>query len=110
MPYRSIDLQMSIPRIPESGAQQSQTMHKPISDQTHLANEAGKQTERLRGKNSAIEQSIKMEIKDQQQQEASSPSKRKKHREPVSGQQDTDNGTEQAQKHPFKGKHIDISL
>lgn len=109
MPYRSIDLQMSIPRTPESGAQHSQAMLKPVLDQARLANETGKQTELLRGKNSAIEQSTKLDIH-HQQDESDSPSKRKKHREAVTDQPDPDNVTEQVQRHPFKGKHIDITL
>jgi hypothetical protein len=110
MPYRSIDLQMSIPRTPESGVQHSQAMQKPVIEQSRLANESEKQTVLLRGKNSSVEQSTKLDVKDGQQQERESPPKRKQRRESASEQTDTDSGTEQVQRHPFKGKHIDISL
>lgn len=111
MPYKSIDLQASIPRTPDAAALQNQMMHKPVADQTRLEEDAVKQTELMRRKNSAVEQSDKLNIKDNKQREAGAKGKRRKKSDQL--QESSEQGETQPQQtpqHPFKGQHIDISL
>ncbi|MBW7454731.1 hypothetical protein ACFOLF_04550 [Paenibacillus sepulcri] len=110
MTYRSIDLQVSIPRTQEKGNLQNQLNQKPVIDQTRLEGDSVKQTEQLRSKNSEIEQSVKMSIKDQPQQGNHSKRKRRGNAGDGSIQEEAGHSEQAAHNHPYKGKHIDISL
>ncbi|CAH1197798.1 hypothetical protein PAECIP111893_00983 [Paenibacillus plantiphilus] len=111
MPYKSIDLQASIPRTPDVAALQNQMMHKPVADQTRLEEASVKETELMRRKNSAVEQSDKLNIKDNKQREAESNAKRRKNAgDSEDSQEPAETQTPQSPQHPFKGQHIDISL
>lgn len=111
MPYKSIDLQASIPRTPDVAALQNQMMHKPVADQTRLEEDAARETELMRRKNSAVEQSDKLNIKDNKQRDAESNSKRRKNAgNSGDSQEPVENQSQQSPLHPFKGQHIDISL
>ncbi|QYR19747.1 hypothetical protein KZ483_17895 [Paenibacillus sp. sptzw28] len=112
MPYRSIDLQMSIPRTQEKSTMQNQVLQKPIVDQTKLEADTARQTEQLRVKNSAVEQSGKPKIKERQRRESGSSFKRGKRGE-ATGESDDSSGeptVPAVKKHPYKGQHIDISF
>lgn len=102
MTYRSLDLQISIPRTPEAGGLQSQMMNRPMIEQQKLADESLKTTEQLRQKSSEVEETLETAIRDDQQGQSS-------------GEQDRQGAETDAEKevpapHPFKGRHIDISL
>ncbi|MBB3069800.1 hypothetical protein FHS14_002795 [Paenibacillus baekrokdamisoli] len=99
---------MAIPRAPETSSQQSHALQKPVMNQIRLENETVKQTELLRGKNTAIEHNVKLGIHDQQHRESHSLPKRKNQGKLKKEQ--VEDEVEQIQKHPYKGQHIDISL
>ncbi|MGG4034514.1 hypothetical protein ABEV74_12535 [Paenibacillus cisolokensis] len=113
MKYRPIDLQMSVPRTPEMSGIQSHAQAKPAADQAILGQAAAKQTEQQRTRNAAVELAEGLNVKDSRHKEQSG-----RHRagSPGAGDGEDDSGRSgdkrQAQhsSHPFKGRHIDISL
>ncbi|UVI32525.1 hypothetical protein [Paenibacillus spongiae] len=108
MTFRSIDLQVSVQRSPEAGTIHNQMIQKPVIEQTKLENEAVKQTELARTQNAAVEESSKLDIHERQQDAGSrNPSKRNK---PGKDSPDALETSSQEAAHPYKGKHIDISL
>ncbi|QHW30041.1 hypothetical protein GZH47_03785 [Paenibacillus rhizovicinus] len=110
MPYKPIDFQISIPRTPESGGQQSRLNHRALTEQSMLEQDTMKQSEQLRTRNTAVEQSGNHGITSNRNKDSSASSKRKRKKEgqeDISSEQQADSG--QAA-HPFKGKHIDFSF
>jgi hypothetical protein len=91
---------------------QNQILQKPIIDQTKLEADTVRQTEELRVKNSAVEQSGKPKIKERQRRESDSAFKRAKRGEAPGESDDgrVESTAPSAQKHPYKGQHIDISF
>lgn len=108
MTFKSIDLQMSIPRTQEFSGMHGQAIHKPVTDQTMLAAQTTKQIELARGKNSAIEQAnglhVRSEHDEQQGNAYRKPSKKR------SDSDTADSEQEQPPPHPFKGHKLDIKL
>ncbi len=108
MTFKSIDLQMSVPRTQEFSGMHGQAIHKPVADQNMLAAQTTKQTELARGKNSAIEQSNGLHVRsgnDGQQGNAyQKPSQKRSDSETADSEQ------EQPPAHPFKGHKLDIKL
>ncbi|MGG1633556.1 hypothetical protein BK120_19460 [Paenibacillus sp. FSL A5-0031] len=108
MTFKSIDLQMSVPRTQEFSGMHGQAMHKPVADQNTLANQSAKQTELLRGKNTAIEQSNGLHIRsDQEGQQGNAYQQAKRKRTQLSSDVDEQ---EAAPTHPYKGHRLDIKL
>jgi hypothetical protein len=104
-------MQLSVPRTPDSSAQQSQTAQKPVYEQMLLETDAERQTERMRTESAAVEQSGMRGIKDGEHREKGLPAKRRKRSTP-NGPDPEESGPSlpQEPKHPFKGRHIDITL
>ncbi|AZN40880.1 hypothetical protein [Paenibacillus albus] len=109
MPFKPIDFQMSIPRTPDQGTQQNQLNHRAHADQARLEHDTSKQTELARTRNTAVEQSSEPQINNKHQRDTRSPSKQKKQQRQAEGSEGSDQGPDESQ-HPYKGKHIDISL
>ncbi|SFS78899.1 hypothetical protein SAMN05428962_2867 [Paenibacillus sp. BC26] len=107
MPFKPIDFQMSIPRTPDSSLHQQQLNQRPVAEQMRLENDTAKQTELLRNRNTAVEQNIDTRIKDNRQRDSLFKQNQKKKQD---GEAGTDAESEQGQKHPYKGNHIDISM
>jgi len=105
MTFKSIDLQMSIPRTPEASGIHGQLLHRPVAEQQLLANNAAKETEELRHKNAEVEETGGQKIRDDREQSSSRQQGQKRH-----GKPDDDPANAQPSIHPYKGKHIDISL
>lgn len=108
MTFKSIDLQMSVPRTQEFGGMHGHAIHKPVADQNKLAEQASKQTELLRGKNTAVEQSSGIHIRNEQdghQDQAHQKNRRKQ--EEAEG---LESEKEQPPTHPYKGHKFDIKL
>ncbi|GGG12187.1 hypothetical protein [Paenibacillus abyssi] len=105
MTFKSIDLQISIPRTPEASNLQSHLMHKPLVEQNKLADDAAKQTEMQRHKNTNIEETVGLNVHDQ-----SSGSQEKQEQKKRKPQKAAPDHGEVSSSHPYKGKHIDISL
>ena len=105
MTFKSIDLQMSIPRTPEASGIHAQQLHKPIAEQQMLAMAAEKRTERLRRRNTGVDETEGQTIGDRQgkQQPGGQEHRRDKRRQ--AGAQ----AAPPAGNHPYKGKHIDLT-
>ncbi|MGO4106820.1 hypothetical protein [Paenibacillus sp. YAF4_2] len=108
MPFKPIDLQWSIPRTLEASGTQSQTNHKPIAEQTRMAELASKQTEQLRSKNTGVEHTGGPNVRNERDRQGGNPYLAKRKRKPEESQ-DMPEGGRQAE-HPYKGHHVDISL
>lgn len=108
MTFKSIDLQMSVPRTQEFSGKQSQIMHKTVADQNTLANQAAKNTEELRSKNTGIEQTTGLHVRtDQGEQQGHAHPKASRKRN-LDESTEQDEGTQPS--HPFKGHSVDIKL
>ncbi|MNE60993.1 hypothetical protein D3C80_1561760 [compost metagenome] len=86
---------------------QGQAIHKPVADQNALAEQSAKQTEQLRGKNTAVEHTTGLQVRSEQegkQQNGYKNAKRKR----AGGDAEAD--SEQTTAHPFKGHNLDIKL
>ncbi|MUT66381.1 hypothetical protein [Paenibacillus sp. NEAU-GSW1] len=106
MPFKPIDLQLSIPRTPELSSHQGQQNVRPIVEQTRLEEVQIKQTELARGKNADVEHTTGLNIRqDQDSQNGGDGQKRK--RQP---DQHNVSDEEKPPAHPYKGHHVDISL
>ncbi|MGO4543903.1 hypothetical protein AB4Z29_03830 [Paenibacillus sp. 2TAB23] len=108
MTFKSIDLQMSIPRTQEFSGMHGQALHKPVADQNTLAAQTTKQTELLRGKNTAVEQSNGAHIRNDQDGEQGSSYQNAKRERKESGLDHEEQ--EHPPAHPFKGHRLDIKL
>ncbi|MCQ6557891.1 hypothetical protein [Paenibacillus mendelii] len=109
MPYRSIDLQVSVQRSPETSTLHNQLLQKTMIEQTKLENEAAKQTELQRTQNAAVEESSHLDIHEHQQREGGSYNPNKRNKKGKRGDESQEASSQPAV-HPYKGQHIDISL
>lgn len=108
MTFKSIDLQMSVPRTQEFSGQHGQALHKPIAEQNMLANQSAKNTEELRAKNTGIEQAIGLHVRSDQ--EAQQGNDRQKARRKNPEDEHSEKEGDSPPVHPFKGHHLDIKL
>ncbi|MFC4811262.1 hypothetical protein [Paenibacillus sp. GCM10023250] len=104
MPYRPIDLQVSVPRTPDTAAQQSQMNHRPALEQTLLEKDAAKTTEEQRSRNAEVERSNIGSERDRESRSSEKRGARQNRGQPV--QESKDERDEPP--HPYKGKHIDV--
>jgi len=95
-----------VPRTTEATNVQQQLNHKPTYEQAALANQTTKQAERQRQASAEVDASAFLNVKGDGKGETSSRrgGGRKKRGEEDARLTSPESG------HPFKGKHIDISL
>lgn len=104
---KAIEVQLAVHRAPEMSRLQHEQMQRPLTDQVHLAEQANSELERARHRPAPTAEASEANVrKDGDEQ----------------GQQgfdrDSGSGTEEqevqvrltAAPHPFKGKHLDLSL
>jgi len=105
MALNPLNLQMSVPRIPEASNFQQQALQKPIVDQTELAQQQIKHTEQSRTQTQKTNEAEKGIIRDgkNSQQQQQQQDNRKKNNEQQSSLQEKSI-------HPYKGHSIDIKL
>jgi len=108
MTFRTVDLQMSIPRTQELSGTHGQAIQRPVSEQDLLAKEAAKHTEELRTKNVAVDQPASLSIQKDNEQMQHGGKRRKKRSDQDS--EETDGEDKQPPSHPYKGHHFDIKL
>ncbi|MEF2244536.1 MULTISPECIES: hypothetical protein [unclassified Paenibacillus] len=107
MAFKSLDLQMSIPRTQDVSILQSQAAQKPIVDQNLLANQTERETEEKRTQSSQLEKSAKAQVQTSDQGKAQQEGQKG----PRSKRRDAnDADPNEAPAHPYKGHHLDISL
>ncbi len=105
MTFKSIDLQMSIPRTPEASGIHGHMQHRPQAEQQLLGNMAAKETEKLRHKNTEVEESTGQKIRDDRQRDSNGQHDERRH-----GKGHEEQAAAQPSIHPYKGKHIDITF
>ncbi|MDQ0059689.1 hypothetical protein [Paenibacillus harenae] len=109
MTFKPLDMQMSVPRTQEYSGLQGQAAHKPLADQSALAGQASKETEQLRTKNTAVEQTTGQKVRSDQEQSDGSGSRYSAARKRTSDEM-AEEQAEEKPAHPFKGHNLDIKL
>ncbi len=107
MSMKGVEMQIAIPRTNEATHVQNQLNHKPAYDQAALANQSAKHTERQRQVSAGVDASAFLNVKDEGKggfRGRGDDSSRKPDKTEDARLGDADSG------HPYKGKHIDISL
>lgn len=108
MSLKPVEMQIAIPRTNEATSVQNQLNHKPALDQAALADLASRRTDQQRAKSAEVDASAFLAVKDEGKEsgdrEGGAGSGRKPKKQP------SDPGAAHGGGHPFKGKHIDISL
>lgn len=109
MSFKSVEMQIAIPRTSEIAQTQNQWMQKPVYDQAALAAKMVQQKEREQRQSGKVDDSAGAAIRDDSQagrDDLPRPSSSKR--------KFSDNAGEAAGtgrlSHPYKGKHIDLSL
>lgn len=111
MPYRSVDLQVSIPRVPEHSASQQQQIHRNLAEQTRIEAAAIKQTEQMREQNMPVEQAYHAELHGNMPHDDSMyRAKRATKTLKKNVLSEEHHQVDESEIHPYKGKHIDISF
>lgn len=104
MSYRTIDMQVSIPRVAEVTPLQQQQQHRSANEQATLGQHAQKTTEQNASRLVQTEKTENRTIADDQSrggQQGQSPRKR--------SQSQSNKEAPGVSEHPYKGKHIDYS-
>jgi hypothetical protein len=109
MSLKAIDMQFAVQKSSETGNKQNQLMHKPQVDQSLLASASEKNAELARQKSSKVDETLNNRIRDGQQNGKNKflkSDKKKQDKEGLTATQQVAASIE----HPYKGKHIDLSL
>jgi hypothetical protein len=106
MTLKSIDLQLAVHKNGDAGFIQHQLKNKPSQDQAMLAVDTHKQEIHDRHKSVKTERSANAGIRDGQANGQSGGSRQGTSKDKKS----TEPGTSNEPAHPFKGRHIDLSL
>jgi hypothetical protein len=107
--YRSIDFQVSVSNIPDKSITHSQSMNKPVTDQTLSADSFTKQTDQARIRNAPLEKSDKASIRSGEERKGQGDARQRKGGK-SDGQDQGEQNRRQSDLHPYKGKQFDVSL
>lgn len=106
MGLNPLNLQLSVPRAPEISSIQQQAMNRPMTEQTLLEHGIAKETEEKRTQASAVDETEKGTIRDQEKDREGEASDRNKEK-----RRQKQELQEQAENHhPYKGHKLDIRL
>jgi len=107
MSFHTIDMQIAVQRNMDASNMQNQLAQKPVMDQSMLASAAQRAMEQARHKSAEVEKSAESAIRDRQGKHSRKSQDRQGRSKRTKGQQ-ASSGEEW--QHPYKGRHIDISL
>jgi hypothetical protein len=109
MSFKTIDMQIAVQKSNEIGYKQNQLMQKTVIDQSLIASNTEKSTEAARHKSSKVDETTNHRIREEQQKEKNKglKSTKKQQDKTVIGAHRQE---EVSLEHPFKGRHIDLSL
>ncbi|NHN28355.1 hypothetical protein [Paenibacillus agricola] len=108
MSLRPVELQFALHKNNEAGLVQNQLNHKPVHDQVLLASAAAKVLEKERQVTGKADDVNQPSIHDQEKEASDrNPNKRKPKQNASAIEEDLNI---ERRVHPFKGKHIDLSL
>ncbi|PZD93348.1 hypothetical protein DNH61_22175 [Paenibacillus sambharensis] len=105
MTFKSIDLQMSIPRTQEASGIHSQQLQRAANEQAMLAGDSQKQAVKERQMSTGIEEATGQTIRDREAGKQGGGQSRERRKDSKSAEE-----AAPAKEHPYKGKHIDISF
>lgn len=104
MTLKSIELQVALPRVTEAGNIQNQLSQKPAYDQSQIAQHNMKQAEQRLKRSNELDEASTLLVGEEDE-------KREKQGQQHSGNKGKQQGEEQERiEHPYKGRHIDLSL
>ncbi|QLG41370.1 hypothetical protein MKY42_12120 [Paenibacillus sp. FSL W7-1088] len=104
MSFKAVELQIAVPRTSEAGRYQSEAQQRPVIDQNLLAEQTAKEANEARQRSEALDETAHTDIRDGQS--------RNKEQQSGSNEPEATSALEPAKpaEHPYKGKHIDLSL
>lgn len=104
MSFKAVELQIAVPRTSEAGRYQSEYQQRPVTDQNLLAVQTAKEAEEARQRSEAMEETAHTGVRDGQSSNGE--------HEGGTREQETIQMSEQVKpaEHPYKGKHVDLSL
>lgn len=106
MNLKAVEMQIAVPRTNEAGRIQQENQQRPVIDQNLLSAENIKERELERQRSANIDESAhNTKIK----REGHSPDQQRQ-QPPPQGEQQEEQEKEHPAEHPFKGRHIDLSL
>jgi len=108
MSLKGVEMQIAVPRTSEATNVQNQLNQKPTYDQAILANRSTKQAERQRQVSAEVDASAFLNVKEDGK--GASPRKRGNAAPRKTDKEEGARLAEPDSGHPYKGKHIDISL
>ncbi|WP_068786025.1 hypothetical protein [Paenibacillus phocaensis] len=106
MNMKSVEMQIAVPRTNEAGRVQHDQQHRPLLDQSLLSVQALKDGEIERRRSAGVDESAHNTTV---RREGNGSSAREQEHG-SSGDKPDEQGQEQKAEHPYKGKHIDLSL
>ncbi|KAF6566757.1 hypothetical protein G9G63_05040 [Paenibacillus sp. EKM202P] len=106
MSLKAVELQIAVPRTSEAGKYYSESQQRPMNDQALLGQKTALETENMRQRSGAIDQSAETFVGERQTGEKSRDSSQQSR----SRSDETELLKEHPAEHPYKGHHIDFSL
>ena len=106
MSLKPVELQFAIHKNDQAGLKQHQLMQKPVQDQAVLSDAADKNTVKERQVSGKTEETERAAIKDDGSRRQEGRSGKRREAEAASD----DKKAPPAGEHPYKGRHIDLSL
>jgi hypothetical protein len=110
MSLKSIDMQIAVQKSTETGMKQNQLQHKPVLDQSMLATKEEKNSEMARQRSSKVDETANHRIRDDQLNGKNKWIKQEKKKQDKGITNEDAQHTANRVEHPYKGRHIDLSL
>ncbi|WP_433943308.1 hypothetical protein [Paenibacillus sp. SN-8-1] len=104
MDFKSVELQIAVPRTSEAGRIQQDAMHRPMHHQHSLENQNIKNSDRERKRSAQVDESSHASIKNEHRH----PNHHEGNHQQMEDTQEQEK--DKAAEHPFKGHHLDLSL
>ncbi|MFS0856856.1 MULTISPECIES: hypothetical protein [Paenibacillus] len=104
MSFKAVELQIAVPRTSEAGRYQNEAQQRPVIDQNLLAEQTAKEANEARQRSEALDETAHTDVRDGQS--------RNKEQQSGSNESEVTSTLETVKpaEHPYKGKHIDLSL
>ncbi|EHS57898.1 hypothetical protein WG8_2063 [Paenibacillus sp. Aloe-11] len=106
MSLKAVELQIAVPRTSEAGRYQSDFQQRPMNDQALLGQKNALETENLRQRSSAVDESAEAFVDERQ----TGAQGRESSQQGRSQSGENELPKEHPAEHPYKGHHIDFSL
>ncbi|WP_025719836.1 hypothetical protein [Paenibacillus sp. 1-18] len=106
MSLKAVELQIAVPRTSEAGRYQSESQQRPMNDQALLGQKTALETENMRQRSSAVDESAETFVDERQTGGQSRESSQQNRSRTAENELPKEHPAE----HPYKGHHIDFSL